>query len=224
MVRMLGPALADVAVFAKTLSRTPGDVLTWDVPPEIHVKCPTADQVAAMVARYGDAVYSVTGLGLEATVTGLLTAAGLTVATAESCTGGMVAQMLTSVPGASACFLGGFVTYANTAKTALLGVPTDVITEHGAVSEPVVRAMAAGARRAMGADLAVAVSGIAGPAGGSADKPVGTVWVGRAGPDGDGVQVHRFEGDRDHVRRSAAVHALDALRRRCLSMNGREAG
>jgi PncC family amidohydrolase len=221
---MLGPALAEVAAFAKTLSRTPGEVLSWDVPPEVHVKCPTAEQVAAMVGRYGDAVYSVTGLGLEATVTGLLTAAGLTVATAESCTGGMVAQMLTSAPGASACFLGGFVTYANAAKTKVLGVPAAVIAEHGAVSEAVVRMMAAEARRVLGADLAVAVSGIAGPTGGSADKPVGTVWIGWAGPEGDGAQVHRFEGNRDQVRRSAAVHALDVLRRCCLSMNGPRAG
>lgn len=224
VVRILGPALADVAAFAKTLSRTPGDVLSWDVPPEVHVKCPTADQVAAMVDRYGDAVYSVTGVGLEATVTGMLTAAGLTVATAESCTGGMVAQMLTSVPGASACYVGGFVTYANGAKTAILGVPADLIDRFGAVSEPVVREMATGALRATGADLAVAVSGIAGPGGGSADKPVGTVWIGWAGAEGDGARCHRFEGDRDQVRRSAAVHALDALRRRCLSMNGRGAG
>ncbi len=221
VVRMLGPALAEVAAFAKTLSRTPGDVLSWDVPPEVHVKCPTVDQVKAMVARYGNAVYSLTGQGLEATVVGLMTAAGLTVATAESCTGGLVAQMLTSVPGASACFLGGFVTYSNALKVELLGVPAAVIDADGAVSEAVVRAMASGARRATGADLAVAVSGVAGPAGGTADKPVGTVWIGWDGSSVAGAHAFRFDGDRDQVRRCAAVHALDVLRRRCLSMDAR---
>lgn len=221
VIRMLGPELADVAAFAKTLSRKPGEVLSWDLPPEVHVKCPTADQVQAMVARYGDAVFSVGGPSLEATVTGLLTAAGLTVATAESCTGGLIAQMLTSVPGASACVLGGFVTYADAAKTAMLGVSPDDLASHGAVSEPVVRAMAAGARRATGADLAVAVSGIAGPDGGTADKPVGMVWIGWEGPSGGGARVYHFDGDREQVRRSAAVHALDVLRRQCLALPGR---
>jgi len=221
VVRMLGPALADVAAFAKSLSRTPGEVLSWDVGPEVHVKCPTPEQVGAMVARYGDAVYSVGGAGIEATVTGLLIAAGLKVATAESCTGGMIAQMLTSVPGASACFVGGFVTYADSAKTGLLGVPVELIAAHGAVSEPVVAAMAAGARRLAGADLAVAVSGVAGPGGGTVDKPVGTVWIGWDGPAGSGARVHAFGGDREQVRRAAAVHALDAVRRQCLETSGR---
>jgi PncC family amidohydrolase len=224
VVRMLGPGLAEVAAFAKTLSRHPGEVLSWDVPPEVHVKCPLPEQVAAMVARYGDAVYSVTGATLEATVAGLLTAAGLTAATAESCTGGMVAQMLTAVPGASACFVGGLVTYADAAKSALLDVPPALIAAHGAVSEPVVRAMAAGARRVTGADLAVAVSGIAGPGGGTPAKPVGTVWIGWEGPSDAGAGAYRFDGDREQVRRSAAVHALDALRRLALGMRGRQAG
>ena len=138
----------------------------------------------------------------------LLCARGLTVATAESCTGGLVGAVLTSVPGCSAYYLGGVVAYANTAKVALLGVDPDVLATSGAVSAPVARAMALGARRSLGSDFAVAITGIAGPGGGTPDRPVGLVLVGLASPAGVVVRAERFAGSRDDVRVAAATTAL----------------
>lgn len=141
--------------------------------------------------------------------------AGKTLATAESCTGGWIAKALTDVAGSSACFGYGVVSYSNAAKTALLGVDETTLTEHGAVSEAVVRAMAAGVLERSGADFAVAVSGVAGPDGGSADKPVGTVWFAWAGRGDGGVVVDaarlNFDGNREQVRRDTVVHALDGV-------------
>ena len=139
----------------------------------------------------------------------VMRARGLTIATAKSCTGGLIAALLTEVPGSSDYVLGGVVSYANTAKTALLGVGADLLAEKGAVSEPVALAMADGIRRRLGADLALSVTGIAGPGGGSADKPVGTVWIGMAGP-GDALSARRlhFAGDRAAVRAQASEAAL----------------
>ncbi len=136
-------------------------------------------------------------------------ARGLTLATAESCTGGLVAACLTEIAGASQVFDRGFVTYSNEAKTELLGVPPALIAEHGAVSEAVARAMAEGTLRHSPADVAVAVTGIAGPAGGSPDKPVGLVFIGAARRGGPArVERHRFEGNRTAIRRHAAAAAL----------------
>lgn len=137
---------------------------------------------------------------------------GWTLATAESCTGGLVAGALTAIPGSSDVFGYGFVTYANAAKTHLLGVSPDVLEAHGAVSERTARAMAEGARAVSGADVTVAVTGVAGPGGGSAEKPVGLVWFGLAGPDGIVAREMRF-GDlgRDQVRRAAVRTALEML-------------
>ncbi len=138
--------------------------------------------------------------------------AGLRLATAESCTGGMVASALTAVAGSSAVVERGFVTYSNEAKTEMLGVAADLIAAHGAVSEAVARAMAEGAIAHSHADVAVAVTGIAGPGGGSADKPVGLVHFARAARDG--ATIHRrevFTGDRDAVRCQAAATALALL-------------
>ena len=140
-------------------------------------------------------------------------AAGLTVATAESCTGGLVGAALTDVQGSSAAYVGGVVSYSNEANVTLLGVDPGLIAACGAVSDAVARAMAAGARDSLGADVAVSVTGIAGPDGGSADKPVGTVWFGVAGPDGVRAQLRRFAGDRATVRERATSTALDLLRR-----------
>ncbi|BEV71279.1 MULTISPECIES: CinA family protein [unclassified Paludibacterium] len=137
------------------------------------------------------------------------------VATAESCTGGLISGALTAVPGSSAWFGFGFVTYSNEAKQQLLGVDGDTLRCHGAVSEATVRQMARGACRAAKADWAVAVSGVAGPGGGSADKPVGTVWFGLAGPDGDEAFVCHFDGDRDEVRGQTVLMALQRLLARC---------
>jgi nicotinamide-nucleotide amidase len=137
------------------------------------------------------------------------TALGLQVSTAESCTGGMIAAALTDVAGSSAMFGFGFVTYANAAKVSMLGVAAALIAAEGAVSEAVARAMASGALLRAGADVAVAVTGIAGPGGGSAGKPVGTVWFGLARRDGAVVATRMvFPGDRAAVRAATVDYAL----------------
>ncbi|GBQ27973.1 CinA family protein [Acidiphilium acidophilum] len=142
----------------------------------------------------------------------LATARGLRIATAESCTGGMIAAAITDIAGSSAIFGYGFVTYANEAKTSMLGVDPDVIAAEGAVSEAVARAMAAGALQNSGADLAVAVTGIAGPDGGSALKPVGTVWFGLAKRGAVGIAERVvFPGDRAAIRAATVDHALRLL-------------
>lgn len=140
-----------------------------------------------------------------------LSARRWTVATAESCTGGWIAKAITDVPGSSGWFGAGYVVYSNAAKREMLGVPPELLAEHGAVSEPVVAALADEARRRAGADLAVAVSGVAGPGGGSADKPVGTVWFAWAAPAGTKTSRVRLDGDRDAVRRQSVAWALDGL-------------
>ena len=137
---------------------------------------------------------------------------GLMIATAESCTGGLIAGALTAVPGSSTVLERGFVTYSNAAKTGMLGVPADLIDRHGAVSEPVARAMAAGAVERSGASVSVSVTGIAGPDGGSDDKPVGLVHFGAAGPAGLIHVEHRF-GDlgREGIRLESVRVALRLL-------------
>jgi nicotinamide-nucleotide amidase len=140
------------------------------------------------------------------------------VATAESCTGGWIAKALTDVPGSSGCFGYGIVSYSNGAKESMLGVKSRTLAEHGAVSEPVVREMAQGTLRLSGADIAVAVSGIAGPDGGSDDKPVGTVWFawsirGLGGVTTD-TDLRRFEGNRDSIRMQTVIHGLYGIRER----------
>lgn len=132
-------------------------------------------------------------------------------ATAESCTGGLIAAACTDLAGSSLWFERGFVTYSNAAKTELLGVPAELIEQHGAVSEPVARAMASGAQAHSHAQVAVAVTGVAGPSGGSMDKPVGTVWFGWATPSGLFSECQHFAGDRAAVRAATVQHALTRL-------------
>lgn len=141
------------------------------------------------------------------------TARGLTVATVESCTGGLLAGLITGVPGSSAVLDRGFVTYSNAAKTELVGVPAGLIAEHGAVSEPVARAMAEGALARSPADVAVAVTGVAGPGGGSERKPVGLVHLACAARGAETVHLERRYGDpgRAEVRRRAVGDALGLL-------------
>lgn len=136
---------------------------------------------------------------------------GITLAVAESCTGGLLSARLTDLEGASRFLLAGLITYSNESKTRLLGVPEAALQAYGAVSEPVVRAMAEGARRIASASAAVAITGIAGPGGGTADKPVGTVWV--AASVGDRADARRFlfDGDRAAVREAAVGAALEML-------------
>jgi nicotinamide-nucleotide amidase len=137
-----------------------------------------------------------------------------TIAVAESCTGGLLLGRLTSPPGASEYVLGGVVAYSNEAKIAQVGVPRETIEAHGAVSEEVARALADGARTRLGADVGIGLTGIAGPGGGSEDKPVGLVWLSVAGPDGAGItRSVRLPGGRADVRERAALVAMHLIRR-----------
>jgi nicotinamide-nucleotide amidase len=141
-----------------------------------------------------------------------LIAAKLTIATAESCTGGLVAARLTSVPGSSDVVLGGVVAYANEVKKRELGVPSALLAAHGAVSAEVAEAMARGARERLGADVAVAVTGVAGPGGGTPEKPVGLVYVHAEGPHGGLGREMAFPGDRASIRARSVVIALHLVR------------
>ena len=145
---------------------------------------------------------------LEILLGQLLRARGLKLATAESCTGGLIADKITDVPGSSDYFLGGFVSYAYEAKVASLGVSWDTLKAHGAVSRETVLEMARGARRALGADLAISVSGIAGPGGGLPDKPVGATWIGLVTPDGERAEVFYWKGNRRENKEQSAQAAL----------------
>jgi nicotinamide-nucleotide amidase len=165
-------------------------------------------------ARLGDdAVYGEGATSLPEVVCRLLEGRSLTLAAAESCTGGLVAELVTNVPGASRTFLGGAVTYSNASKTELLGVDEALLATHGAVSQEVARAMAEGARRRFGSSVALAVTGIAGPDGGSADKPVGLVHWAVASKAGVVAKHAVFSGAREQVRRRAAFAALALVRR-----------
>ena len=168
-------------------------------------------------AVLGRDLVSSDGASLEEVVGRLLRARGQRVAVAESCTGGLIASRLTDVPGSSAYVHGGWVAYDNAAKTAQLGVDRRMIEVHGAVSEPVARALAQGCRKLAGTDYGLGVTGIAGPGGGSPEKPVGTVYVALAGP-GERVRVRHLKlpGERDRVKFQASQAALDLLRRALL--------
>jgi nicotinamide-nucleotide amidase len=172
---------------------------------------------AAIRAQLGPLVY---GEGeaetLEAVVGRMLAERGQSVAAGESCTGGMIAELLTAVPGSSGYFRGGVVAYSNAAKTALLGVPAALLEQHGAVSEPVARAMAEGVRERFAVDYAVATTGIAGPSGGTPEKPVGLVYVALASATATEVRELVFTFDRERNRRVTAQVALDWVRRQLL--------
>jgi nicotinamide-nucleotide amidase len=169
-----------------------------------------ASELAAPLERY---LFSRDERRVEELVLDLCSDQRLSLATAESCTGGMVAQRLTSVPGSSRVFLGGVVAYSDEVKAAELGVPAEVLERHGAVSAETAAAMTAGVRERLGADVAVAVTGIAGPGGGSEEKPVGLVYLHAESPSGSRSADFVFPGDREGVRRRAAVTALHLLRR-----------
>lgn len=189
--------------------------------PEIHVKWSVpgpdaeahAERILGEVRRiFGDAIFAEGKDDLAPAVVARLAARGETLALAESCTGGLVAELVTSVPGASDVFPLGVVAYANAAKTALLGVGADLLAAHGAVSEPVARAMAEGARDRAGTTWAAALTGVAGPGGGTPEKPVGTVHLAIAGPAGTQTWARRFPGDRERVRKTSAYDVLNQLR------------
>jgi len=175
------------------------------------------EQVRKLYGIIPDVIYGEDEVTLEETVGKLLFDNNLTVSTAESCTGGRIASMITTVPGSSAWFRGSVVAYDNSIKTGVLGVDPAVISRHGAVSEETVRAMAAGMRKLTATDYSVAVTGIAGPTGGTPDKPVGTVWIAVASPGGIVAEKHRFADDREvNISRSAST-ALNLLRKQIIS-------
>lgn len=175
-----------------------------------------AESVAEVRRRLGDLAFGVDDDTLAGVVGRLLIERSATLAGAESCTGGLVGQLITAEAGASEYFLGSIVCYANEIKQAILGVSEALLVEHGAVSEPVACAMAEAAADRLGADYAFAITGIAGPTGGSEDKPVGTVFVALAGPQETEVLRRVYPGDRDMVRLRSALTALNMLRLRLL--------
>ncbi len=165
----------------------------------------------------GPAVFGTESDTLEGVVAGLLRKNRQTLAIAESCTGGMLGEMITSVPGSSRYFLGGIVAYGSAGKRDFLGVPEEVLISHGAVSRRVAGAMARGSRDRFGASLGISLTGVAGPGGGEGKHPVGTVFVGLAWKGGSAVRQYRFSGTRQQVRRRACVTALDRIRYRLLA-------
>jgi nicotinamide-nucleotide amidase len=174
---------------------------------------------AEIRARAGVACFGADDDSLASVVLEQLRQRGQTLAVAESCTGGGLGAALAAVPGASEVFLGGVIAYANAVKQGLLGVAAELLAAHGAVSDPVAQAMAEGARRVTGADWALAVTGIAGPGGGSPEKPVGLVHIAVAGPDGCSSGGVRFGASRGRswIQLLTAGEALDRLRRRLLA-------
>ena len=185
---------------------------TWSSDPERagHL----LDEITSRMAlALGEHLYSSGGESLEEVVARILSENRATIAVAESCTGGMLAERLTNVPGSSSYFLGGVVCYSNELKTSLVGVPKEMIEAKGAVSSEVALALADGIRKRSGATIGVGTTGIAGPAGGTAEKPVGLVHIGLADERGAAEKAFRFPGDRDRIRRFATQTALDMVRR-----------
>jgi len=175
------------------------------------------DELAGLIEdELGDAVYSAKGETLEQIVGYYLQMRNATLAVAESCTGGLIAERITNVPGSSRYFLGGAVVYSNELKTKFAGVPAGVIAKRGAVSSEVAAALAEGIRDRTGATIGLAVTGVAGPGGGTPEKPVGLVYLAVAGEHGTEVVERKFPGDRQRIRSFAAQHALDLVRRRLM--------
>ena len=185
-------------------------------PAEANRKLGSAEQ--AIRQRVGDHVYGLDNETMEVALGQALLAAGGTIVTAESCTGGLIASRITDVPGSSRYFLNGYVTYSNESKIRLLGVPEDMIAQHGAVSEECARAMAEGARNNGGADYAVAVSGIAGPEGGTPEKPVGRVYIAVGDEQGTICEQHDWPGTRSQFKQRVAQMALNLVRKRVLGL------
>ncbi len=193
-----------------------------DIQIHLRARCATEGQALALLAEVGgpielllgDRIYSRNGQPLEEVVGGLLRDRHNTLAVAESATGGLLGERITSVPGSSVYFLGGFITYTNRMKADLLGVPEDILTACGAVSKETAEAMALGARRRTGATYALAITGVAGPDVGGDKVPVGTIFAALADPHGCQVLHRQFIGDRTRIRQFASQMALDMLRRK----------
>lgn len=214
--QLIAPVYTRYSNPATTILAKPGDI-------EIHLRarCETADEAERLLAEVGepieallgDRIYSRNGDPLEAVIGAVLRKRGETLAVAESCTGGGLAERITAIAGASDYFAGGFLTYTWATKTRLLGVDPILLRQHGAVSEPVALAMTAGARERAGTTWAISVTGVAGPSQGGEKVPVGTIFIGIAGPGVEKVREVRFIGDRARIRALAIQTALDLLRK-----------
>jgi nicotinamide-nucleotide amidase len=186
--------------------------LTALAPSRGDAEGPLSEAIGELQTVLGSAIYSIDGRPLEAVVGDLLRLAGRTIAAAESCTGGLLMSRLTDVPGSSAYVDRGVVCYSDRAKVDLLGVPAELIAKHGAVSEPVTRAMAEGVRGLAGSDVGIGVTGIAGPGGGTPEKPVGTVAIAVSIADNLWVRTFNFFGGRDMVKFQSTQAAMNMLR------------
>lgn len=188
---------------------------TWSDDPE-HAEKRLSELISRMALVLGENLISTCGETIEQVVARILTENHATIAVAESCTGGLLAERLTSISGSSSYFLGGVVCYSNQLKTQLVGVPPELIEAKGAVSSEVALALADGIRKQTGATIGVGITGIAGPTGGTPEKPVGTVHIGIADKCGTHEKAWRFPGDRERIRFFATQNALDAVRRHFL--------
>ncbi|HTW67694.1 MAG TPA: competence/damage-inducible protein A [Bryobacteraceae bacterium] len=214
--QLISPVYTRYANLATTILAVSGEIHV-----HLRARCATAREAESLVAQasaeieplIGDRVYSCNGDSLEKVVGDLLRARGASLCVAESATGGLLGGRITAVPSASDYFRGGFVTYSDQMKIQLLGVPAELIAEHTAVSEPVAKAMAEGARSRTGSDYALSITGYAGPSG----ENVGLVFIGLAAPDGAEVRRVQWPADRDRVRAFSTNIALDMLRRRLLN-------
>jgi len=227
-IAMLGESMVDarVAPIYKRYSDVETTILAAGGEIELHFKTRAAtleeaqaraDEVAGLVEdELDDAVYSRDGQSLEQIVGYWLQMRGATVSVAESCTGGLLAERITSIAGSSRYFLGGAIVYSNELKTELAGVPTEMIERHGAVSREVAAALAEGIRYRCDSTLGVGITGVAGPGGGTAEKPVGLVFHAVAGDSGTEVIERKYPGDRKRIRRFASTMALDMVRRKLM--------
>ena len=214
---LISPVYKKYPQVATTILAANGDLQV-----HLRARCDTEPEAEAVLAEIvppivnllGDRLYSRTGDPLEAVVGDLLRERAATLAVAESCTGGMLGARLTATPGSSQYFAGGFITYSNALKQQMLGVPAETLERFGAVSPETAEAMAAGTRERTGTTYAVSITGVAGPDGGTEEKPVGLVYIGIAGPEGLSVGQRRFIGDRQRIRVFTTQAALDLLRRR----------
>ena len=215
MTRLANPTLAPYAKLNECMVRATAKADTREA-----AEAMLSPLVAQVRETLGDVVYGVDVDSLEAVVSGLLREKGLTLSAAESCTGGLIAKRLTDLPGASEVFRGGVVSYANEVKAGVLGVPFGLLRDCGAVSEPVAREMASCCRKLCGSDLAVSVTGVAGPDSDERGTEVGTVYIALASEDGTickKLSCGKGRG-RDRVRSAAASHAFDLIRRRLLGL------
>ena len=238
MARIRSRTLKTCGITESELDETIGDltrvsrnptIAVLAYPGEIHIRLTVKtdseaegdrrldDLEARIRERLGKLLFGRDEERLEEVVGRLLLETKQTVAVAESCTGGLVCHRLTNLPGSSAYFVRGEVVYSNHAKERLLGVPRELIEQHGAVSQPVALAMAAGMRQVAGTDLALGITGIAGPGGGTATKPVGLTYIAIASSDGAACREYRFLGDRETNKLLSSQEALDILRRHLLS-------